>query len=77
LKSFEIIIQLGAILAIVALYWKSLLQKKDVWMRVMIAFVPTAIIGYLLYKVIKQFLLGNEMVTLLSLFIGGIALIIV
>lgn len=77
LKSFEIIIQLGAIAAIVFLYWRVLLQDREVWKRILVAFIPTAIIGFLLYKVIKTFLLGNEWITVGALFIGGIILILV
>jgi undecaprenyl-diphosphatase len=75
-KSFEIIIQLGAILAIVVLYWRRLIQGKEIWKRVLAAFIPTGILGFLLYKVVKHILLGNDMITLSALFIGGIALII-
>jgi undecaprenyl-diphosphatase len=77
LKSFEIIIQLGAIAAIVFLYWKIFLQDREVWKRIIVAFIPTAIIGFILYKIIKMFLLGNEWVTVLALFIGGIILILI
>ena len=75
-KSFEIIIQLGAILAIVALYAKTLLTNKTVWLRILAAFLPTAIVGFTLYRVIKNFLVGNTTITLAALFLGGIALII-
>lgn len=75
-KSFEIIIQLGAVLAVVVLYWKTLLQSRKVWERILVAFVPTAILGFILYKVIKGFLLGNTSVTLWALLIGGILLIL-
>lgn len=75
-KSFEIIIQLGAIFAIVFLYWNTLLLKRDVWKKVLIAFLPTALIGATFYKFIKEFLLGNTTVTLAALFFGGILLII-
>ncbi len=74
-KDFEIIIQVGAIFAIIALYWKTLLTNKQVWSRVIIAFIPTGIIGFLLYKIIKTYLLGNLYITLAALFVGGIALI--
>ncbi len=77
LKSFEIIIQLGAIAAIVFLYWRILLQDREVWKRIIVAFIPTAVIGFLLYKIIKTVLLGNEWVTVLALFIGGIILILI
>jgi undecaprenyl-diphosphatase len=76
-KSFEVIIQLGAILAIAVLYRKMLVQSKDIWLRVIIAFIPTGIVGFFLYKIIKQFLLGNSLVTVVALFLGGIALIVV
>lgn len=76
-KSFEIIIQLGAILAVVVLYWKSFLRKKEVLKRVLVAFIPTAIVGLVLYKVVKELLLGNEAITLVALFIGGLSLIVI
>ena len=75
-KDFEIIIQLGAILAIVVLYWNSLFKSIEVWKRIIVAFIPTGIIGLLLFKVVKNFLLGNLYITLVSLLIGGIILII-
>lgn len=76
LKSFEIAIQLGAILAVVLLYWKTLINGRDIWKRILIAFLPTACIGAILYKLIKKLLLGNEAVVLWSLFIGGTVLVI-
>ena len=75
-KDFEIIIQLGAILAIVVLYWNSLFKSVDVWKRIIVAFIPTGIIGFILFKIIKTYLLGNLYITLISLFIGGVILII-
>lgn len=75
-KDFEIIIQLGAILAIVFLYFNTLIRNKKVWLRVLSAFIPTAVIGYILYHFIKNYLLGNSLITVLALFIGGIILII-
>lgn len=74
-KSFEIFIQLGAILAVVVLYWKTFFTNITGWKKVIAAFIPTAIIGFILYKIIKQFLLGNEYITVLALFAGGILLI--
>ena len=40
-----------------------------------VAFIPTAIIGLLLYKIIKTYLLGNLWVVVISLFVGGLILI--
>ena len=76
LKSFEIVIQLGAILAVVVSYSKSLLAKPEVWKKVLAAFIPTAILGLAVYKIVKKVFLGNEQVVLWALFLGGILLII-
>lgn len=75
-KSFEIIIQLGSIFAIIFLYWRTLIKNKEVWKRIIAAFIPTAIIGFFLYKIIKTFLIGNPVITLFALFIGGVLLIL-
>lgn len=74
-KSFEIIIQLGAIAAVVFLYGKTFLTSKRVSLRILTAFLPTALLGFFLYRYIKSFLIGNMGITLLALFFGGIALI--
>jgi len=75
-KSFEIFIQLGAILAIVVLYFRSLVRSFKIWRIIMVAFIPTGIFGLILYKFIKHFLLGNSLVVILALIFGGLALII-
>jgi len=74
-KSFEIIIQLGAILAVVLLYWKKLLTNKKIFLRVCVAFLPTAVIGLIFYKIVKTYLLGSVSVVLWSLLLGGIFLV--
>ncbi len=73
-KTFEIFIQLGAILAVVAVFWKKFLDI-ELLKKIIVAFIPTGIIGLTLYKLVKSYLLGNESVVLWSLFLGGIALI--
>ena len=73
-KSFEIIIQLGAILSVVVLYW-SRFWRPDVFGKLVVAFIPTGVIGLALYKVVKH-LLGDVSVVLWTLVIGGAALII-
>lgn len=75
LKSFEIIIQLGAILSVVVLYW-SKFWNWDVLKKLVVAVIPTGIIGLTVYKAIKGYLLGNVTVVLLALLIGGIVLIV-
>lgn len=75
-KTFEIAIQLGAILAIVMLYYKRFLQGINIYMKLSIAFVPTAIAGFLAYKTIKMYLF-NPLVVSSALIAGGILLIII
>ncbi len=75
IKSFEIIIQLGAILAVVGLFWKKFLDI-EILKKIAVAFLPTGIIGLTVYKILKEHLLGNLNIVLWSLLIGGIILIL-
>ena len=74
--SFIVSIQIGAILAIIGLYYKRFLQGIDIYVKLMAAFIPTAIIGLLAYKYIKAYLF-NPTVVALALIIGGIVLILI
>jgi undecaprenyl-diphosphatase len=74
LKSFEIAIQSGAIAAVLVVYFKKFLNSA-ILSRLVVAFVPTGVIGFLLYKFIKSFFIGNLSLTLWVLGIGGIMLI--
>lgn len=87
-KMFLVVIQLGAILAVVVLYFNKLNpfapsktkeEKKDTWLlwaKVLVACVPAAIIGLLFDDVIDQFL-DNPFVVALMLIIYGIGFIII
>ena len=74
-KSFEVIIQLGAILAVVFLYWKKFLDFEFL-KKLIVAFIPTGVLGLVFYKIVKNYLLGNMTVVLTSLAIGGLILIL-
>lgn len=73
-KSFEIIIQLGAILAVVTLYFKSFFNV-EILKKLVAGFIPTAVIGLLAYKKVKEYL-GDISIVLWALLIGGIFLIL-
>jgi undecaprenyl-diphosphatase len=75
LKSFEIIIQLGAILSVVVLYWTRFFHL-EVIKKLVVAVIPTGVIGLTVYRVIKGYLLGNVAVVLTTLLVGGVALIV-
>ncbi|MFZ5800918.1 MAG: undecaprenyl-diphosphate phosphatase, partial [Candidatus Omnitrophota bacterium] len=76
LKSFEIFIQLGAILAVAVLYFRRIISDFKVLKLVLAAFLPSAVLGLVFYKLIKQNLLGNAQVVTWALFLGGIFLIV-
>lgn len=74
-NSFVIIIQFGAILAVLTLFWSKIWHNLTYYFRTLsLAFLPTAIIGFLFYKNIKA-VLGNNLVMGLSLLLGGILII--
>lgn len=75
-KTFEIAIQLGAILAIVMLYIKRFLQGLTIYFKLATAFIPTAIVGFLAYPFIKAYLF-NSIIVAVSLIVGGVVLIII
>jgi len=73
LKTFEIVIQLGAILAVVFLFWEKFI-RPDLWPKLLISFLPTGIAGFFLYPVIKGFL-GSPLVVVWALASGGVFII--
>ncbi len=76
LKTFEISIQLGAILAVVVLYWKKIWSSWSLIGKIATAFIPTAIIGLIFYKIVKNYLMNNNYIIAGALLIGGVILIL-
>ena len=74
-KSFEVIIQFGAILSVLLLYWKRFLPHWPFYKKLFVAFLPTGILGFILKDVVEK-LLGSVEVVAWSLIVGGIILII-
>ena len=75
-KTFEIAIQLGAIMAIVMMYIKRFFQSFTIYLKLGVAFIPTGIIAYLAYKTIKMYLF-NPYVVGVALVLGGIFLVLI
>ncbi|MGP8215706.1 MAG: undecaprenyl-diphosphate phosphatase [Bacteroidia bacterium] len=75
-KLFTVAIQLGAILAVVALYWKRFLQTWNFYTKLFVAFLPAGLIGLASNKLIDK-MLGYPLVVGISLFTGGIILLFV
>jgi undecaprenyl-diphosphatase len=74
LKAFTVNIQFGAILSVVVLYWKRFFQSIDFYIKLLIAFLPAALIGFLLGDQIDA-MLESVPVVAVSLLLGGIVLL--
>jgi undecaprenyl-diphosphatase len=85
--AFNVIIQLGAILAIVVLYWRTFWAVLEGMLKgnalswrfvrnVLIGFLPSAILGFLLINKIEG-LLGNGIVVAVALILGGITILVI
>ena len=91
-NAFTVIIQFGAILSVVCLYWKrffhinevpegvtgikALLVRYDFYWKLLVAFVPAAVIGFLCSDLIDK-LLGSVMVVAVMLLAVGVLLLFV
>ena len=74
-KSFEIIIQLGSICAVIALYFNRFFTGWRTLLKLAVAFLPTGIVGLLLYKHIKTLFAADTVAYMLI--IGGVVLIVI
>lgn len=76
-KFFEVFIQSGAILAVIFLYFQYVWKHKDLIWKVLTSFVPTAIVGLLLHKVIKGVFFESYTLITGALLVVGLLFIIV
>ena len=70
-KLFTIAIQFGAILSVIVLYWKRFFQSFEFYFKILLAFIPAAIIGFLLNDFIDALLERVDVVAYM-LIAGGI-----
>jgi undecaprenyl-diphosphatase len=75
-KLFEIVIQLGAILAVVVLYFKRFVRSVDFYVKLVVGVIPAVILGLLLKKYIDK-LLESPLVVAVAFVVGGIILLFV
>jgi undecaprenyl-diphosphatase len=73
-KLFTIVIQLGAILSVIVLYFKRFFQTFEFYFKIVVGFIPAVILGLLFAKKIDS-LLENPITVAISLLIGGILLL--
>lgn len=75
LKCFEVVIQLGSILAVLMLYFERLKQDFSLWIKLTIGFMPTGLIGFLLHSHIKSLFSAN-IVAIMLIFWGVIFIVV-
>lgn len=75
-KAFTVNIQFGAILSVVVLYWRRFLQSWTFYQKLLVAFMPAAVIGLLGSDLIDQ-LFESVMVVAITMLLGGILLLFV
>lgn len=76
LEGVRIVVQLGATLAAIVLYAKTLMNNKPILGKVIAGFIPMAVVSLIFYSLITQFLSTNVYITLVMLFLGGVAIIL-
>ncbi len=76
IKAYEVIIQFAAILAVMVVYRDKLtLKHKTLWSKVLVAFIPLLIVGYILKDFVKS-LFDPNLVAVMFI-IGGVAFLII
>jgi len=85
--TFEIFIQLGAVLAVIGFYARELfaqaralpndLATQRFWMSILVAFLPAALVGFTLRSWIKTVLFASPLMIAWALIIGGVVLLLV
>lgn len=74
-KFYLLFIQFGALLAGIVLFSKKLLVNKQIFTNICISFVPSAVLGFVFYKLFKKLLEGNILLLAFMLMFGGVVFI--
>lgn len=77
-KVFTVAIQLGAILAVVVLYWKKFFDFKNLhfYFKLIIGVLPAIILGLIFANKIDE-MMGSTLVVVFAILLGGIVLIFI
>jgi undecaprenyl-diphosphatase len=75
-KLYLVVIQLGAILSVLVVYWRRFFQSFDFYLKLLVAFLPIVVIGLLLKKHI-DLLLESVATVGAMLLLGGVVLIFI
>jgi undecaprenyl-diphosphatase len=75
IKFYLLFIQFGALLAGLILFSKRILHNKHMFVNIVISFIPSAILGFIFYKIFKKLLEGNILLLVTMLIVGGLIFI--
>ena len=75
-KLFLVVIQLGAILSVLVVYWKRFFQSIDFYLKLLVAFLPIVVVGLALKKYVDA-LLESVWTVALMLLLGGVVLVFI
>ncbi|MDO7852691.1 undecaprenyl-diphosphate phosphatase [Hymenobacter convexus] len=75
-KLYLVVIQLGAILSVLVVYWKRFFQSIDFYLKLLVAFLPIVLVGLLFKKHIDA-LLESVTTVAVMLVIGGVVLLFI
>ena len=75
-KAYEVIIQFAAILAVMLVYRDKIsLKKIDLWSKLIVAFLPLAVVGFIFKDIIKELFTLN--IVAIMFIVGGVIFLIV
>ncbi len=74
-KFYLLFIQLGALLAGASLFAKKIFTDKKLFTNIVVSFIPSAVVGFIFYKMFKQLLEGNILLMASMLILGGVIFI--
>ena len=75
IKFYLLFIQLGALLAGASLFAKKIFTDKKLFTNIIVSFIPSAVVGFIFYKMFKHLLEGNILLMAIMLILGGIIFI--
>ena len=76
-KLFEVFIQGGAVLAVIFLYFKEVMKDRQLIIKLILSFIPTALVGFLMYKIIKGvFFESTQTITIAFILVGIVFLVV-
>jgi undecaprenyl-diphosphatase len=75
-KAFIVNIQFGAILSVVVLYWRHFIQSVNFYLKLFVAFLPAAVLGFLFSDFIDS-MLENVYIVAVTLILGGVILLFI